>query len=83
MSPAVNNDGLVSSLLLHTQDLVNQVNHPCPRFRSTVLRPGHKLEVVDHPRGRGALYRRGELRGGEGEEVGREYGRLLSYFLAT
>ena len=54
--PAVYDDGFVSGLLLDPEDLSDEVDHPSPLFRGTILWPGNKLEVVHNSRRSRALH---------------------------
>ena len=44
--PAVNNDGFVPGVLLCAYDLVNEVNHACPRAGGTTLWPWDEMVLL-------------------------------------
>ena len=57
--PAVDHDGLVPSLLLDTYHLINEIYHPSPCGRGTILWPGSEVELVDHSRRGSSLQNEG------------------------
>ena len=68
----MDDNGLVSSLLLSPGHLVYQVNHAGSASGSTILRPRHEVELFYNTGGAGQCLGRGG-RGEEGER--REMGR--------
>ena len=63
--PAMDDNGLVSSLLLSAGHLIYQVDHPGSAGRSTILRPSHKVELFHNTRSAGQCLGRREEGGVE------------------
>ena len=64
----MDDNGLVSSLLLSPGHLVYQVNHPGSASRSTILWPRHEVELFHNTGGAGQCLGRREK--GDGENMG-------------
>ena len=44
----MDNNRLISSVLLSADDLINEINHPSSSTGSSTLRPGSEVELLNH-----------------------------------